>query len=183
MKVAISGFHGSGKTTICHQVIADLKKRNINCSLVSESARSSHLFLSGDFSEKMHVEILTMHVANEMRSEYNSKVSICDRSIFDFLAYAHCRFGDEDRRGYLIDSIFDFSYSYARGYDAIFLVKSTYGNPDNDSLRRNDTVLCEEFDFQIRRIIRENSNVKNLFELTGSDKDRAVTDWIEAHLK
>jgi broad-specificity NMP kinase len=39
-KIAITGTHGVGKTTLTHQLCVALKEKNVNATIVEEKARS-----------------------------------------------------------------------------------------------------------------------------------------------
>ena len=43
MKIAFIGTHGVGKTTLCYDVVAALKRRGVNADIVKEVARLSPL--------------------------------------------------------------------------------------------------------------------------------------------
>ena len=90
---AITGASGAGKTTLCHATTAALKKIGINAGMVHEAARDSQYVHAGDRSLAMHVEVLGLHISNEMRARRMHRVVVCDRSVVDFLTYAELRFG------------------------------------------------------------------------------------------
>ena len=143
MKIAFGGAAGSGKTTACYELLSCLKMMGINCSFASEAARNSHMLLKGDYSERMHLEIASIHITNEMRSEFSSDLTVCDRSIFDFLAFAKCRFKDKTKNHFLIEALEGFAVQYALGYDAIFLTNGRFGNVDNDLVRVHNVDIVE----------------------------------------
>jgi AAA domain len=156
MKIAISGAAGSGKTTTCYQILGVLKGLGINCGFASEAARQSHMLMRGDFSEQMHAEIFGLHLVSEMRTEFGYRLTICDRSIFDFLAYATCRFRGESKRMYLINSMAMFAQEYASSYDMIFITKGTFGNADSDSQRVHNVDVTEFDDALIVHLKKAN---------------------------
>lgn len=155
--VAFSGSHGSGKTTACHEVLAALKKRNVNAGLVTESARSSHFLISGNKSPEMHIEVFGLHLLNEMRAQRIYSLVLCDRSVFDFVCYAKIRFPsyDNDQEHFKMRAMHAFAREYRKNYDLLFLTSRSYGNPEGDVIRSNELVDPVHFDLTLRSILRE----------------------------
>jgi ABC-type dipeptide/oligopeptide/nickel transport system ATPase component len=120
---AITGASGAGKTTLCHAATAALKKIGINAGMVHEAARDSQYLHAGDRSLAMHVEVLGLHISNEMRARRMHRVVVCDRSVVDFLTYAELRFGAPVKRedAILFAYLQSAAQSYARLYDHIFV--------------------------------------------------------------
>lgn len=154
-KFAVSGCHGSGKTTLCHAVFADLKRQSISCGLVSEAARQSYLLMSGDKSEKMHVEILGLHTVAEMRQQFFHSLVLSDRSVFDFIAYARCRFLSTLQTSQLLRSMNAFIHEYSTTYDAIFVMRGSYGNPESDKIRGGEQIEFAQFDEELRTAMKD----------------------------
>jgi len=120
---AITGASGAGKTTLCHATTAALKKIGINAGMVHEAARDSQYVHAGDRSLAMHVEVLGLHISNEMRARRMHRVVVCDRSVVDFLTYAELRFGAPVKRedAILFECLKSAAHNYARLYDHIFV--------------------------------------------------------------
>jgi AAA domain-containing protein len=120
---AITGASGAGKTTLCHATTAALKKIGINAGMVHEAARDSQYLHAGDRSLAMHVEVLGLHISNEMRARRMHRVVVCDRSVVDFLTYAELRFGAPVKRedAILFACLQSAADNYARLYDHIFV--------------------------------------------------------------
>jgi GTPase SAR1 family protein len=89
LKIAIIGTHNSGKTTLCHKLVAELKEANYKVELVREAARYSYYLASGIRSYEMQLDILTRHVTEELDSFRTGEITICDRTVLDVLAYTH----------------------------------------------------------------------------------------------
>jgi len=120
---AITGAPGAGKTTLCHATTAALKKIGINAGMVHEAARDSQYLHAGDRSLAMHVEVLGLHISNEMRARRMHHVVVCDRSVIDFLTYAELRFGAPVGRAdeILFACLQSAARDYATLYDHIFV--------------------------------------------------------------
>ena len=87
MKVAFIGTHGVGKTTLCYDLGAILKRRDLSVDLVKEVARLSPLPVNRQTSLEAQTWILTTQIAEEIRSAAHHQVVVCDRSVLDNYAY------------------------------------------------------------------------------------------------
>jgi thymidylate kinase len=87
VKVAFIGTHGVGKTTLCYDLAAILKRRDISVDMVKEVARMSPLPVNQKTSLDAQTWILMTQVAEEIRSGAHHQVVVCDRSVLDNYAY------------------------------------------------------------------------------------------------
>ena len=87
VKLAFIGTHGVGKTTLCFDLGAVLKKRGLHVDLVKEVARLSPLPINRKTSLEAQMWILTTQIAEEIRSAAHHEVVVCDRSVLDNYAY------------------------------------------------------------------------------------------------
>jgi len=87
MKLAFIGTHGTGKTTLCYDVTAGLKRQGFNADMVKEVARLSPLPINRKTSLDAQTWILMTQVAEEIRSASLHDVVVCDRSVLDNYAY------------------------------------------------------------------------------------------------
>src|SRR5512146_1552489 len=83
MKLAFIGTHGVGKTTLCYDLAAALKRQGVNVDMVKEVARLSPLPINRKTSLEAQLWILTTQIAEEIRSAAQHEVVICDRSVLD----------------------------------------------------------------------------------------------------
>ena len=81
MKVAFIGSHGTGKTTLCYDLVGALKKQGVNADMVKEVARLSPLPVNRKTSLDAQTWILMTQVAEEIRSASQHDVVVCDRSV------------------------------------------------------------------------------------------------------
>ena len=68
MKLAFIGTHGTGKTTLCYDLTAALKRQGFNADMVKEVARLSPLPINRKTSLDAQTWILMTQVAEEIRS-------------------------------------------------------------------------------------------------------------------
>lgn len=92
-KVAFLGSHGVGKTTLCFELAAKLKRRDLRVDMVKEVARSCPLPLNRDTTQAAQSWILHTQIAREIEAAVHHDVIVCDRSVLDNYAYLVCKFG------------------------------------------------------------------------------------------
>lgn len=91
-KIAVTGTHGVGKTTLAHQICVALKERNFNATIVEEKARSCPFPINE--AACTDTEIWMVHT--QIRAELQAKaqkydVAVTDRCSLDAIVYWHDR--------------------------------------------------------------------------------------------
>ena len=96
-KIALISTHGTGKTTLCYEVAAELKKRGLKVKVFSEIAASAFeqgIPINETTTLPAQMYIMMQHITEELRAVIrNYQVVVCDRSVFDNLAYMERRCG------------------------------------------------------------------------------------------
>ncbi len=87
MKIAFMGTHGVGKTTLCFELAAALKRLDLSVDLVKEVARRCPLPINQDTTEDAQQWILHSQIAEEIQLDRSFDVIICDRAVLDNYAY------------------------------------------------------------------------------------------------
>jgi nicotinamide riboside kinase len=87
MKVALIGTHGVGKTTLCFELAARLKRRDVNVEMVREVARRCPLPINRETSLAAQSWILHTQMAWEIEAVANHQFVVCDRSALDNYCY------------------------------------------------------------------------------------------------
>jgi GTPase SAR1 family protein len=87
VKIAFIGSHGVGKTTLCYELAARLKKQDRVVDLVMEVARSCPLPINRDTTIDAQAWILHTQIAQEIAAAARGGVVVCDRSVLDNYAY------------------------------------------------------------------------------------------------
>lgn len=87
MKVALIGTHGVGKTTLCFELAARLKRRDVDVELVREVARHCPLPINRQTTEAAQSWILHTQMAWELEAQARHAVVLCDRSVLDNYCY------------------------------------------------------------------------------------------------
>ena len=87
MKIALIGSHGVGKTTLCYELAAALKRRNADVEMVREVARRCPLPINQETTIAAQEWILHTQVAWEIEATSAADVVLCDRSVLDNYCY------------------------------------------------------------------------------------------------
>ena len=87
MKFAFIGTHGVGKTTLCFELAALLKKRDRIVEMVHEVARFCPLPINRDTTIDAQSWILHTEIAAELAAQHKAEIVICDRSVLDNFCY------------------------------------------------------------------------------------------------
>lgn len=120
-KISLISTHGTGKTTLCFDVAAELKKRGLKVKVFSEIAASAYeqgIPINENTTLPAQLYILMQHITEELRAAIrNYQVVVCDRSVFDNWIYLERRCGGAGNT-----FILDFLQGYADKfpYDAIY---------------------------------------------------------------
>jgi predicted ATPase len=143
VKLAFIGSHGVGKTTLCYELAARLKRQDRVVDLVMEVARGCPLPINRDTTEAAQAWILHTQVAQEIVASARGGIVVCDRSVLDNYAYLVHATGRRTAYDALVAE-------WVRGYDRLFKVP-VLDAPSFDGTR--DTSL--DFQHAIDRLIDE----------------------------
>lgn len=145
MKIAFIGTHGIGKTTLCFELAAELKKRDQSVDMVKEVARSCPLPINQETTLSAQTWILHTQIANEIAAAEAYEIVICDRSVMDNYAYLIHRLQpighlDELIRGWIAT------------YDHLFKVP-IIGRPTYDGTRDTNKEFQWGIDEEVERLV------------------------------
>lgn len=149
MKVAFIGTHGVGKTTLCYELAAALKREGTHVDIVKEVARLSPLPINQKTSLEAQTWIFMTQMAEEIRSGSQHDVVVCDRSVLDNYAYMMLAFGRQM-------AIERFMHHWMKGYDLLFKVPFS-GQVSADGVRDTDTFFAESIDKLVDQLLEERS--------------------------
>jgi nicotinamide riboside kinase len=147
IKLAFIGTHGVGKTTLCYDLGAVLKKRGLHVDLVKEVARLSPLPINRKTSLEAQMWILTTQIAEEIRSAAHHEVVVCDRSVLDNYAYLLFAAGRQRWLEPLVNR-------WMKTYDLLFKVPIS-GNPSADGIRDTDEFFMRQIDRLVDDLVGE----------------------------
>jgi len=147
IKIAFIGTHGVGKTTLCFDVGAVLKKRGLHVDLVKEVARLSPLPINRKTSLEAQLWILTTQIAEEIRSAAHHEVVVCDRSVLDNYAYLVFAAGRQKWLEPLVNR-------WMKSYDVLFKVPYV-GGAQADGIRDTDEFFMKQIDRLVDELLEE----------------------------
>ena len=141
MKIAFIGTHGVGKTTLCYELAASLKKRDLAVELVREVARECPLPINRDTTLKAQQWILHTQIARELEAEAKSEVVVCDRAVLDNFCYLKRALSGEP----IAPELELLIRRWTTSYDALFRVPIV-GDPRFDGVRDTDLAFQHGID-------------------------------------
>jgi nicotinamide riboside kinase len=147
VKLAFIGTHGVGKTTLCYDVAALLKRHDLDADIVKEVARLSPLPVNRQTSLEAQTWILATQVAEEIRSASRHAVVVCDRSVLDNYAYLVLACGRQKP----IERFVDY---WMKTYDLLFKVPVS-GRISPDGFRDTDEFFMRSIDQLVDALLAE----------------------------
>ena len=145
MKIAFVGSHGVGKTTLCFDLAAQLKRRGVNVDMVKEVARASPLPVNRKTSREAQLWILTTQVAEEIRAASHSDVVVCDRAALDNYAYFFLACGRDPAMEKFVEM-------WMKTYDLLIRVPVPAAIQE-DGFRDTDAVFVREVDRKVSALL------------------------------
>jgi nicotinamide riboside kinase len=147
VKVAFIGTHGVGKTTLCYDLAAALKRQGVHVDMVKEVARLSPLPINRQTSLDAQTWILMTQIAEEIRSAAHHQVVVCDRSVLDNYAYMLLACGRQ--------AVFErLAVHWMKSYDLLFKVPIA-GAPSADGIRDTDEFFMRGIDQLVDQLLDE----------------------------
>lgn len=179
MKIALIGTHGIGKTTLCFDLAARLKRRNNDVELVREVARRCPLPINETTTTSAQSWILHTQIAEEIAAEAAHEVVIADRSVLDNYCYMMHASGQSSFWEAIIEE-------WLPTYDLLVHVP-LWSTPSYDGVRAIDPRFQEEIDSLLEDMIGVHSLQPLRLsaedpETWGADIERAVIPSLEPNL-
>lgn len=145
LKLAFVGTHGVGKTTLCYDLAAQLKRLDLGVELVKEVARRCPLPINEETTLDAQAWILHTQIAEELEASARYEAVICDRSVLDNYAYLVARVGRRKDLDALVAS-------WIRSYNVLFKVP-VIAAPSFDGMRAVSRAFQLEIDETIDRLL------------------------------
>ena len=150
MKIAFIGTHGVGKTTLCYDLAAALKRRDLTVELVREVARECPLPINRETTIKAQAWILHTQIAWELQAEAKAEVVVCDRAVLDNYCYLK-RAAPGDPHVKVLEELVK---AWLPTYDALFRVPIV-GDPSFDGVRDTDLAFQHDIDALLLATLEE----------------------------
>jgi thymidylate kinase len=147
LKVAFVGTHGVGKTTLCFDLAAQLKRMDLGVDLVKEVARRCPLPINEETTLDAQAWILHTQIAEELAATAQNEVVVCDRSVLDNYAYLVASAGRQEALEPLV-------LHWVRSYHVLFKVPVT-GAPTFDGKRAVSPTFQQQIDHLIDDLVQE----------------------------
>jgi len=145
LKIAFIGTHGTGKTTLCYHLTAELKKQGFNATMITELARKCPFPINKDTNEKTPMWLMTAQISEELSGSHTHDIVVCDRSILDPYVYALISGVHHPLFEHLVDQ-------WINSYDLLFKVPVNYDLVD-DGVRAMDPEFQQDVDEKMNEIL------------------------------
>jgi nicotinamide riboside kinase len=162
MKIALIGSHGVGKTTLCFELAAALKRRNTDLEMVREVARRCPLPINQETTIAAQEWILLTQIAWEIEAAASHDTVLCDRSVLDNYCYLVHAGGTLRALEALLDH-------WMPTYDLLVHVPVA-ARPSFDGVRAVDPAFQEQIDVLLDGMITARALRPLRLEIDGRDR-------------
>lgn len=123
MKIAITGTHGAGKSTLSYVLASQFKLMGKNVKIIQEVARTCPFPINEGMSKEAAIWIFLEHARKELEAEKKHEIVVCDRTLYDSFVYAkHFKLFELDDPDTQFERL---AYERLKDYDKIFFVEPT----------------------------------------------------------
>jgi len=168
MKLAFIGTHGTGKTTLCHFLAGEMRKRGLNVGLVAEIARKSPLPINRKTTRESQLWILTTQIASEIEVGAFYDYVVCDRSLLDNYAYQVVSSGKDAFMEDIVEA-------WLPTYDVLFKTPNIFPLV-NDGVRDTNLEFQDRVDQMIDELLEERGTP--YVQLPRKDQLEFVVDYL-----
>ncbi|HMK18189.1 MAG TPA: ATP-binding protein [Chitinophagaceae bacterium] len=176
MKIALTGAHGVGKSTLANFLKQEITNKGKTVSitpevprLICEAVNDNEYFRRGNNSLLKQSLILMGQLVVEEKLRKNVEVQICDRTLFDHWAYSLSLFGNEIITGNYTGVYEKFISEHCKSYDQIFYIPIEF-KPLDDGVRESDEGFQIEIDGLIISLLKKYEI--NFETITGTIENR-----------
>ena len=146
-KIAFIGTHGTGKTTLAHELVSDLKKQGLDADFLGEVARSCPFPINEEATKKSQFWIILSQIIKEMENEDKTEVLICDRSVLDPYVYYVSKFGR-------VRAIEDLVKKHLSTYSMLIKVPIKPGLLREDKVRSTNPEFQNKIDSLMNKLLK-----------------------------
>lgn len=168
MKIAITGTHGTGKTTLSYNLAAYYKSIGKSVKIVQEVSRTCPF----PINQKMTIEaakwIYLEHCKKELEA-YKNQIIIGDRSVFDSFAYAeYFKFDDDE----ILLNLKKMALDELNQYEKLIFVR-----PDMEIHGDGVRSVDKEFQLGVDKVFEKNLKNINHIEIKSSQIFNSEQTW------
>jgi len=140
--IGIMGAHGTGKSTLAWQLAQTYKRcKGDTIRMVTEVARRCPFAVNRDTSEEAQAWIFHMQMISEIEACARAEIVICDRTVWDSLAYAQAAGFDD-----LVDACMLEAIRWSDRYTEICFLRPIPGRLQADGFRDPDPAFQKQID-------------------------------------
>jgi nicotinamide riboside kinase len=179
MKIALTGAHGVGKSTLANFLQTEITKNGTTASitpevprLICEAVKDNEYFRRGHNSLLKQSLILMGQLVIEEQLRKKADIQICDRTLFDHWAYSLSLFGKEIEEGNYTEVYETFISEHCKSYDKIFYIPIEF-KPIDDGVREGDEGFQAEIDSLIKGLLTKHQI--SFTTITGTIENRGKT--------
>lgn len=179
MKIALTGAHGVGKSTLANYLQSQIQLTGKTVvvtpeipRLICEQTSDREYFRRGRNSLAKQTLILLGQVITEAENKGSYQLEICDRTLFDHWAYTLHAFQQELTGEHLADTYEWFIAKHCATYDKIFYLPTEI-KPIDDGTREGDVAFQAEIDTIIVDLLTRHN--LSFLPVTGTVAERATT--------
>jgi nicotinamide riboside kinase len=173
MKIAVIGTHGTGKTTLCHDIVAALRHLGKDAQVMNEVARVCPFQVNEGASFEAQYWVLATQIKQELEYHDLHDIVLCDRGVVDNYMYLLRKF--PDKAAFLTPLVVE----HCRSYDLI--IKTVPDNaPVEDGFRSVDTGFQDDIERMLTAfleghgiphvVLRGEGRVEKAIDLIGARK-------------
>jgi len=177
-KIGLISTHGTGKTTLAHELVSSFKKRGYKARGITEIAT---IFREEGFpineGTKLNVQfaILNTQMSEEQKITLRKyKIIITDRTVYDNLQYLERECGKKD---WIRDMVLNYAKEFP--YNAIYRLPMV-GTLQEDGIRSTNDEFQKDIDLMLTKFLEEN---KIPHQVLPDPKTEFRTEWIEFIVK
>ena len=167
MKIAFMGTHGTGKTTLAHELISKLKKKGIDAGFLGEIARRCPFPINENTTKKSQIWIILNKIIQELEAEEKADVLISDRSILDGYCYYVNKFG----RSKILEPLV---LEHLKTYSLLIRVPIRRGFLKKDKVRSTNEKFQKEIDTQFNKLLKRLKIKHICLKREESEKDEEI---------
>lgn len=176
MKIAFTGTHGTGKTTLTHDVAGALKKKGYDIGIVTEVARNCPFPVNENTTENSQLWISLNMINKELEAQQKYEYVICNRSILCAYAYTS-NILTKVTKPEIFKNLFEY---WINTYDVLLYTPIRY-KLQKDFIRSGSEEFQRTIDDIIKKIL--NKNDIKFFEVPQEDNINFIVTLFENQLK
>ena len=166
-KIAFIGTHGTGKTTLAHELVTKLKKKGIDAEFLGEIAKTCPFPINEGTTKKSQVWIILNQIIQELEAEEKTSLLICDRSVLDGYCYYVNKFG---RSSFLEPIVL----KHLGTYSHLIKVPIREGFLKKDKIRSTNENFQKDIDTQFNKLLKRLKIKHICLKREESEKDEEI---------